>query len=331
MSDPIETTEETAGQGSPILIPAPPPGIYYNVPAAVYFSWDAVNASFLKKMAAGCAAKARWEADHPKAPTPAMLQGSVCHTQLFEPEKIASRYVVAEDCACPLGSGPNKGQPCGSPGKVLSGGVWYCGRHSGGHSWDDIPLVFDEDAGGSEPAIISQDMIHTAQAMAVRARWDSKIRELLVGALFEVCIVWVDPVVGLTCKARLDIYRPDTYQIGDLKTCEDASEDEFARQIGDMGYDIQAAFYLDAATSLEGVIHEDFIFIAQEKVEPYVAAASRIKQEAVALGRFRYRNALADVKWCKENDYYPGYCDHNIRPISVTRYFFDRESKKNPN
>jgi hypothetical protein len=308
--------------------PIPEPGIFYDVPASVYFAWDAVNASFLKKMASRCAAVARYEADHPSPPTPAMLQGSVCHTQLFEPDKITNRYVVASDCASFLASGSNKGQPCGSPGRVLSGGQWYCGRHAGGHSWDDIPIVGDEESGGEAPAIVSEDMIAKAKAMAIRARWDHKIRELLVGARFEVCIVWVDPVTEMLCKARLDIYRPDTYQIGDLKTCEDASEDGFSKQIGDLGYDIQAAFYLDAATSLEGVLHDDFIFIAQEKEPPYVAAAYRLHQEAIALGRFRYRKALADVKWCKENDLWPGYSDHQIVPIHVTKYFFDKESHK---
>jgi hypothetical protein len=308
----------------PTLIDAPPPGIYYDIPSSTYFAWDAVNASFLKKMASGCAAKARYEADHPKPPTDAMIQGSVCHTQLFEPDNIATRYVIAGTC-CAVKK--TDGAGCTHPGVILSGGGWYCGVHGKGRSWDDIPKASVED-GGEVPAIVTPEMIQKARDMAVRARWDHKIRELLFDARFEVCIVWIDPVTEVLCKARLDIYRPDTYQIGDLKTTDDASEEGFSRTIGDLGYDIQAAMYLDAATSLDGVIHEDFIFIAQENVQPYVAGACRLNQEAIALGRHRYRQQLANVKWCRENNQWPGYHDHQIIPINVTKFFFDKESRK---
>lgn len=313
------TTELTTEKS---VIEAPAPGIYYDIPAFQYFKWDAVNASFLKHMAKS-ASHARFNADVHSEPTPAMLQGSVCHTQLFEPDQIAKRYVVAGECSGVTG----KGAACTNQGKILSGGVWYCGVHGRGRSWDDLPVVADEECSES-PAIITQEMIKNAQAMAIRARWDNKIREILVGAKFEVCIVWIDPVTEILCKARLDVYRPDTCQIADLKTCEDASEDGFSRTIGDLGYDIQAAFYLDAATSIAGELHDDFIFIAQEKTPPYVAAAWRLHQDAIGLGRHRYRKLLADYKWCRDNNLWPGYHDHQIAVINVTRYFFEKEKAK---
>lgn len=306
------------------LIPAPPPGIYYDVPAAEYFKWDAFNASTAKKLVASgmCPEIVRYELDHPKPPTPSMLQGSVCHTQLFEPDKIASRYVVSTECCAITG----KGVKCDNNGKMLSGGGWYCGVHSRGKSPDTIPSVLTED-GEIVPAVITEEMLVKAQQMAIRARWDNKIRDLLTGgASFEVCIVWVDPVVELLCKARLDVYKP--YQIADLKSCQDASEEGFSKTIGDLGYDVQAAMYLDAATSLDGVEHEDFVFIAQMSEPPYTAAAWRIGQQSVALGRHRYRRAMADWKACKENNVWPGFHDNLILPINVTRFFFERESRK---
>lgn len=293
--------------------PIPSPGIYYDIPASDYFAWDAVNASFLKRMAQS-AAHARWDADHPTPPTPAMIMGSCTHTAVLEPEKLESRYCFADECAGIKASG----EKCRNQGLILSHGRWYCGLHFKGKPCDEL--------NGSE--VVTAEALATAKSMAISVRNNRAARELLDAARKEVCIVWVDHVTGVLCKARLDGYDATGLRIPDLKTCEDASPDEFPRQIGDMGYDIQASFYLDAACSLNGELHDAFYFIAVEKSAPFVTAVYKCHQGLIALGRHRYRRLLMDYKWCVENKLWPGYHDHQIMPIETTRYFFERESRK---
>lgn len=290
--------------------PIPTPGIYYDVPAAEYFAWDACNASTLKKMSRS-AAHARWEIDNPPPPTPAMIMGSVTHTAVLEPDKLKFRYCFADECAGIKGSG----EKCSNQGLMPSGGKWYCGVHSKGKYRDDLH--------GME--VVTSESLATAQAMAISVRKNRAATELLDASKKEVCIVWIDPVTEILCKARLDAYDESGLRVADLKTCEDASPDEFPRQIGDMGYDIQASFYLDAATSLNGELHDAFYFIAVEKSAPFVCAVYKSHQSMIQLGRNRYRQMLADYKWCVENNLFPGYHDHQIQPVSVTRYFYERE------
>ncbi len=308
--------------------PIPTVGVHYDVPASVYFSWDAVNASLLKRIAKS-AKHARYEMDNPKAPTPAMLLGSCCHTALFEPDALATRYVVANDCEALLGSGPNKGQRCGASGRVLASGHWYCGRHCGGMTPDAMPKAFDEEGGEiAIDAVVTLDQLAIAKSVATSVRSDLAARELLNACRKEVCIVWIDPVTGILCKARLDGFDERGQRIIDLKTTDDASDDEFSDTIGKRNYDIQVAMYLDAATSITGELWEAFYFIACETSPPFVQAVTKCHQEVAALGRHRYRRLLLDYKWCIENQMFPGYHDHQITPISVTRFHFQKESRK---
>lgn len=303
--------------------PIPTPGIYFDIPAREYFAWDACNASALKVMARS-AAHYRWQADNPKEATPAMIQGSCTHTAVLEPDKLATRYVVSEDCCATKGSG---GQ-CTNAGKIRSGGQWYCGVHGKKVTPDVLEADLDEDGELIESPVVTADQMAKAQAMAISVQRNRASRDLLEPCRKEVCIVWIDPVTKVLCKARLDAYDPMSLKIPDLKTCEDASEDGFQRAIADHGYHIQAAFYLDAATSVSGEIHDGFYFIAVEKAAPFVSAVYKCHQELIQLGQHRYRKLLTDYQWCKENNLWPGYHDHQIVPVGVSRWFFDKESKK---
>lgn len=316
-----EIADVIADGALPVAKTVPAPGIYYDIPAKEYFGWDAVNASTLKRMAQS-AAHCQWEKDNPKEATPAMIVGSCTHAATLEPAELTRRYLVADNCSSIKGSGGT----CTNAGKILSGGIWYCGVHGKNRILDTISSALGEDGELIESAIVTIDQMHKAQAMAISVRRNRAARELLDASRKEVCVVWVDPVTQMLCKARFDAY--DGQRIPDLKTCEDASPEEFSRQIGDMGYDIQAAFYVDAATSIEGELHEQFYFIAVEKSAPFVCAVYKAHAELLALGRHRYRRLLADYKWCIENNMWPGYHDHQIEPIGCTKYFFDKESKK---
>lgn len=76
---------------------------------------------------------------------------------------------------------------------------------------------------------------------------------------------------GQAVKARLDMYDPRAFRIVDLKTCQSAEPDAFARDCEARGYLLQAAHYLNVAR-LCGLAADSFRFIAASTNAPYEVA-----------------------------------------------------------
>jgi hypothetical protein len=89
----------------------------------------------------------------------------------------------------------------------------------------------------------------------------------------EVSITAKEVIDGMQidCKMRCDMLTEDGKTILDLKTCEDASYDEFSRSFMSNGYWMQAAHYIATARKA-GVPVERFVFVAAEKHAPYIVS-----------------------------------------------------------
>jgi hypothetical protein len=85
----------------------------------------------------------------------------------------------------------------------------------------------------------------------------------------EESFYWIDEATGLLCKCRPDYRIPERRILVDLKSCEDASPEAFARTIFNYTYYIQAGFYLDGVSQVLAEPYRTFIFIAVEKTPPY--------------------------------------------------------------
>lgn len=83
-------------------------------------------------------------------------------------------------------------------------------------------------------------------------------------SLFCVCY-------GQPMKARLDMLNLETMNIIDLKTCQDASPDAFARDCDNRGYLLQAAHYIRIA-KMCGLNVSGFRFIAASTNAPHEVA-----------------------------------------------------------
>lgn len=132
----------------------------------------------------------------------------------------------------------------------------------------------------------------------------------------------------------------------DLKTCEDASPEGFAKSIANWRYDVQDPYYLDglreairqskqtsfpwkngkselSAYWIDPVTGElcrcrpdywkgspdHFLFIAVEKKKPHAVGVYQLDGESRELGRAQYRADLDLFAKCKANDNWPGYGD----------------------
>src|SRR5690606_1095926 len=91
-----------------------------------------------------------------------------------------------------------------------------------------------------------------------------------------------------------------------VKSCLDASEDAFRRDVAKYRYHVQDALYragFDAAG--ESVQH--FVFIACEKTPPYAVAVYSLDAEGVGKGYSLARRDMATMAECLRTGEWPGY------------------------
>lgn len=124
----------------------------------------------------------------------------------------------------------------------------------------------------------------------------------------EISFYWNDAKTGEVCRMRPDWLRDDDL-IVDLKTCEDASLDGFAKSVANWRYDVQDAFYSDGFEAVTGRKPKGFVFIAVEKKPPYAVGVYVLDAETKEIGRAQYREDLDKYAECKANDVWPGYGD----------------------
>lgn len=158
-------------------------------------------------------------------------------------------------------------------------------------------------------------------------------RALLTGVpgVAERSVYWREPVTGLLCRCRPDFWRQDGVVV-DLKTCEDASPEGFARSISKWRYHVQAPYYMDGIATMQtqanGVPEyakakpRAFVFLAVEKSacvvegEALGVAVYVLDNESMSLGRQEYQRDLQAIADCKSSGKFPGY-DPTIQPISL--------------
>ena len=114
-------------------------------------------------------------------------------------------------------------------------------------------------------------------------------------------------------KGRLDaVAGGDIY---DLKSCEDARPEAFARTIHAYSYHVQAALYLDlynAHVNCEQDAARGFYFVAVESAAPHGCRMYRLSDDAVEQGRAEYRRLLRLHDECVRQDLWPAYTDECV-------------------
>lgn len=127
------------------------------------------------------------------------------------------------------------------------------------------------------------------------------------GTLFEASAFWHDKETGLQCRCRPDIYAPHIKVIGDLKTTADASQWNWSRTAGNLGYHVQEGMYSEGWQKAGGGDVDGFVFICIESKPPYLPVVYEFDPSASAEGVAVFHKALAAYKVCLESDVWPGY------------------------
>ncbi len=218
-----------------------------------------------------------YKAKEERKETPALILGSAVHVAVFQPEDFDMRYAV---------------KPEGMSFTTKEGKAWKA-------------LI---EAEVETRIIISAEEGKTCEGIKNAVRSHPTAADLLSDGDPEVTGYWQDPVSPpILCKLRADWINKAKQVIVDLKTCMDARERDFKRDVYNHGYHRQAAFYLYGVSQITRIEHRAFYFIAVEKDPPYGVAVYKASEDMILEGLKDCAKAMGIYKKCLEEDRWPGY------------------------
>lgn len=122
----------------------------------------------------------------------------------------------------------------------------------------------------------------------------------------EATITWQD-VGGAWCRARLDWLRDDLTKVWDLKCTSKTAEPEvWKKQLFNLGYDLQGAFYLRGVEKLFGV-RPEYEWVVAETTPPYAVKRFRLSEQAMFSAGVKVDAALSVWNECLAANDWPAY------------------------
>lgn len=203
--------------------------------------------------------------------TPAKVFGAFYHTSVLEPAKIRAEYAL-EDQRPELDKGMTS-------------------------------KLNKEWKAGLKKTLVSKSVATTVVGMKKKLTANPNLAGLIDKGMNEESY-YVDDFKGIKVKVRPD--KITKTAIMDLKTTTDASTDGFTRTIFKYGYHIQAALYLDVLKLFDPADRQ-FVFVAQEKDEPYSYQIFRLSNEVIEYGRYQYEELIELHKKCVRENKWGGY------------------------
>lgn len=232
------------------------------------------------------------------APTPAMILGEAFHVALLEPETFEERFIVKEKSNLLIGKLPllrDVGREAYDEAKKKQEAVRT--------EKERLEKEFEERS--IDKIVIDEDDYQKIITMKGEILSDDTNKEIVTDAKVEQSIFWIDPDTQLLCKCRPDIWH--NAFVVDLKTTNDASEEEFRRSIVKYGYHIQFAMIREGLKRQCEVDMRNFIILAQEKEAPFLSAVYQLDDEALTEGHSKFKDYLQQIKSCHDNNSFPGY------------------------
>jgi hypothetical protein len=202
--------------------------------------------------------------------TDAMRLGSIVHLALLEPAKFQSQYVLMPDLG-DMRSPLNRKKR---------------------DEWKELQ------APGA--VILTEDDYARIQGMIESVLRHPEACALLKNGKAEMSGFYRDPLTGIKCRVRPDLFDADSGVLIDLKTTKDCSYDEFSKSIWSFRYDFQMAMYCEAIKLITGSPVNVPIFLAVEKEKPYEMAVYPVdfNSKLMRLGTQDYQKALVTLEHC---------------------------------
>ncbi|MGB0750181.1 MAG: PD-(D/E)XK nuclease-like domain-containing protein [Magnetospiraceae bacterium] len=179
-------------------------------------------------------------------------------------------------------------------------------------------------AAGKVP-ILAKDFAR-CEAMADQVRKHDFAGALFQAGKAEQSLFWRDDFTGVMCRAMLDWLPEKGAIFADYKTCADASPDAIAKALDNLGYYLQAAWYLEGIEALGIVENPTFLFVFQEKEPPHLVTVVQPEAGDLVWGRIVAKKARLEFAKCLRDDHWPGYAEDVIK-VGMPHYAHTRLEK----
>lgn len=192
----------------------------------------------------------------------------------------------------------------------------------------------DAYAAGQVP-VLPQDMdtVYDMMKALERHPWAAALFERGSGQP-EPSMFWQDE--GIWRRSRPDMIshrtHPKTHQlmVAEYKTAPSAEKHNFTKHSYNLGYHQQAAWICDAVRGV-GILPPDedpmFLFVVQEKKQPYIVNVIEAPSDALMWGRLLNAEAISIYKQCRRLNRWPGYSEDIERmaetPVYLTKAYED--------
>lgn len=275
-----------------------PPGIYFDIQRSEYDADPGLNQSLLKKFAkASTPFHFKHAVENPKPATDAMNKGNAVEALFESADQFHERFIT-EPATYPAPANHDS----------VKKGLIKEGDPLDWHNGAKWCKAWAASAASSGKTIISRDDLNDVRGMVHAIECHSEAKALLEYSRRQVMIIANHPT-GFRMKALLDML-PDegSKWIYDLKTSVSANPRLFWKIAWDKGYDIQAAFYVDACR-LVGIPAENFGFLVVENTKPHCIDLHfmNVEQDEFTQARAAYVEAAEGLSRCLRDNQWPAY------------------------
>jgi hypothetical protein len=249
-----------------------------------YRQWDAVNISRLKPLRRS-ALECKWELDHPREETDALLMGCALHCAVFEPARFGSDFVVIPKFDRRTKDGKNQ--------------------------------YAEAIATAQGKTLLNADQHESVSNMAKALQAHPKASRIIQAAgECEVSALWT--VNGTLCKGRFDrLIRAgellNVPVILELKSTRDPLPWHFASDVEKFGYDLQASWYCEGHSIITGVSPQHII-IAVQNEGPFDVMVYIGENVPMAEARATNQKLFEQYCQCVATGKWPGY-SNEIQPL----------------
>jgi PDDEXK-like uncharacterized protein DUF3799 len=130
--------------------------------------------------------------------------------------------------------------------------------------------------------------------------------EGLADGLAEQTVIWQEGKLWMRCRPDLFARAQWGNVVVDYKTTENAAPEVFAKQIGRMGYDLQAEFYTRGIKAIDEK-EPTFVFLAQEVTKPYACSLIGLSAAYRSVGQAKVNRAISLWDRAVANHNWHGY------------------------
>lgn len=255
-----------------------PLGIHFGVTREQYVADPGYNQSALKSFAkANSPAHFKWDKDHPTLQDKDYIRiGNFVDCAVFHPDKLDNAFAIW--------SGERRGKD------------WIAFRDAHPNN-----------------TILNEAEHRRALGALYAIRQHKDAMDSIKASKHHAVAIASHPVFGYRLKAELDMLPPYEFEwVFDLKTAEDAGRDVFHKQAFNLGYDVQACWYMDILSFLpEPIQMNNFGFFIAETNPPHGVKLRHFRRDSriIESAREKINTWLPAYHDCVINNRWPGYDD----------------------